>query len=341
MLTAGFNNPSVQRTSEDKTTDVNITPYFSPHESSVRAKYFSKSSSVDNQEETGGFEDGGHSAPTIHEDFRPVKLTANDQRKTQKLAMKKFIMGRGVRKSKDLGPLDSSGISQDRMDVSSLVRQAVKSGKNVALKQAKTTAAHDPQETTTEGMNKLLKMAMQWKREHSVPIPEVKPSRDTGSIVDLEDITPTSAEATNTVKSAKSDFTESKLNLNLSTTKSTAGESDNLDSKEPVKTSDLKTADSTEPVFTPKLDTGDSTEPVITPNLDTDYSTEPVFTPNLDTTDQTEPVITPNLDSADSTEPIITPNLDTGDSTEPVITPNLDTGDSTEPVITPNLDSRC
>ena len=140
MLTTGFNNPSVQRTSEDKTTDVDITPYFSPHKSSVRAKYFSKSSSVDNQEETGGFEDGGNSAPTIHEDFRHVKLTANDQRKNQKLAMKKFIMGRAVRKSKDLGPPDSSGISQDQgylKDVSSPVRQAVKRGKDVAFKTSK------------------------------------------------------------------------------------------------------------------------------------------------------------------------------------------------------------
>ena len=65
----------------------------------------------------------------MHEDFRPVRLRTNDRRKKHKVAMKKFIMRRAVRKSDDLEPRDSSGISQGDMDVSSLVRQAVKHGK--------------------------------------------------------------------------------------------------------------------------------------------------------------------------------------------------------------------
>ena len=139
---------------------------------------------IKNQEEAGGFEDGRQSMPTMHEDFRPVRLRTNDRRKKHKVAMKKFIMRRAVRKSDDLEPLDSSGISQGDMDVSPLVRQAVQRGKDVALKQAKKTAAHNPQEATKGDMNRPLKMAMLWKREHRVPSHKMKTSWDTGSILD-------------------------------------------------------------------------------------------------------------------------------------------------------------
>ena len=188
LSSAGFHNPSAQRTSGDKITEVEITPYFSQHKSAVRTKHSSKSSSVKNHEEAGGFEDGRQSAPTKHEDFRPVRLRTNDRRKKHKVDMKKFIMRRAVRKSDDLEPHDSSGISQGDIDVSSLVRQTVKRGKDVALNQAKKTVAHNPEKTTPGDMNKLLKMAMLWKREHRVPSHKMKTSWDTGSILDASSL---------------------------------------------------------------------------------------------------------------------------------------------------------
>ena len=124
----------------------------------------------------------------MHADFRPVRLRTNDRRKKHKVAMKKFIMRRAVRKSDDLEPRDSSGISQGDMDVSSLVRQAVKRGKDVALNQAKKTVAHNPEKTTTGDMNKLLNMALLWKRERRVPSHKMKTSWDTGSILDASSL---------------------------------------------------------------------------------------------------------------------------------------------------------
>ena len=124
----------------------------------------------------------------MHEDFRPVRLRTNDRRKKHKVAMKKFIMGRAVRKSDDLEPSDSSGISQGDVDVSSLVRQAVKRVKNVALKKAKKTAAHYPEETRSGDMNKLLSMPILWKREHMVPSHKIKTSWDTASIEDASSL---------------------------------------------------------------------------------------------------------------------------------------------------------
>ena len=188
LSSAEFNNPSAQRTSGDKTTEVEITPYFSQHKSAVRTKYSSKSSSVKNQEEAGGFEDGRQSAPTMHEDFRLVRLRTNNRRKKHKVAMKKIIMRRAVRKRVGLEPLDSSGISQGDVDVSSLVRQAVKRGKDVALEQAKKTAANYPQETKTEGVNKLLEMAVLWKREHRETSNKMKTSWDTGTTLDASSL---------------------------------------------------------------------------------------------------------------------------------------------------------
>ena len=298
LHSAGFNNSSAQRTSGDKTTEVEITPYFSQHKSAVRTKHSSKSSSVKNQEEAGGFEDGRQLAPTINEDFRPMRLRTNDGRKKHKVAMEKFIMRRAVRKSDGLEPRDSSGMSQGDVDVSSLIRQAVKRGKDVALEQAKKTAANYPQETKTEGMNKLLEMVMLWKREHREPSNKMKTSWDTGTTLDAsslqgkepvikdqssaEDLInidmsvlqstqptsftgvphvtkprtppkltnlpiyyiPTSAEESNSAKSARSDSTESNLELNLHTTESTTAESVNLDSTEPAMNPSLNTVQS-------------------------------------------------------------------------------------------------
>ncbi|KAJ7389679.1 hypothetical protein OS493_029563 [Desmophyllum pertusum] len=139
----GFNNPSVRRTaSGDKITDVDITPY----ESAISNVRSSKSSSVHNQEDVDRSTDGRKTAPTMHEAFKSMKLTANSWRDKKQT-------GNG--------------------DVSFLAREALKRGRDVASKQATNTAAHNPQETTTDNMNKLLEMAMPWKR------PE-----DTGTILD-------------------------------------------------------------------------------------------------------------------------------------------------------------
>ncbi|KAL9973785.1 hypothetical protein ACROYT_G020287 [Oculina patagonica] len=188
LTPAEFNNHSAQRTSGGKTTDVDKTPSFSPHKSAVRTKHFSKSSSVNNQEEASGFQDGSELAPITHADFKPVKLTTNVWHGKHKFPMKKLIMRRAARKSNDWKPPDSSGISQGDVDVSSLVRQAIKRGRDVALEGAKKTAAHNPQETTTEDMNKLLKMAMPWNPYNKDPSYKVKTSWDTGTIVDASSL---------------------------------------------------------------------------------------------------------------------------------------------------------
>ena len=100
MLTsAGFNNPSAQRPSGDKITDVNLTPSFSPAESD----FSFKSSSVNNQENRDGSEDDKKSAPTKDRVSKSVKLRTNDWRKkNKKLSMTKLIMRRAVRRSNDL-----------------------------------------------------------------------------------------------------------------------------------------------------------------------------------------------------------------------------------------------
>lgn len=181
LTSAGFNNPSAQRPSGDKITDVNLTPSFSPHESD----FSFKSSSVNNQEKTDGSEDGKKSAPTIDEVSKPVKLRSNYWRKkNKKLSMTKLIMRRAARKSNDLESPENSRTSQGDMDVSSLVRQAVERGKDVALKQAEVTAAQNPQETPTKAMNKLLEMAMLWKRKNKDPSHKVETSWDTGTVFD-------------------------------------------------------------------------------------------------------------------------------------------------------------
>ena len=140
MTSAGLKNPSAQRRSGDKTTDVDITPpHFRLQKSAV---YSSKSSQVNNQVEASGSKDGRQSAPTVHEEFKPVKLRTNGRHRKHKVSMKKFIMRRDVRKSEDLETSNNFGISQGNVDVSSLVRQAVKLGRDVALKQAKMATAH-------------------------------------------------------------------------------------------------------------------------------------------------------------------------------------------------------
>ena len=177
MLTsAGFNNPSARRPSGDKITDVNLTPSFSPAESD----FSFKSSSVNNQENKVGSEDDKKSAPTKDQVSKSVKLRTNDWRKkNKKLSMAKLIMRRAVRRSNDLESPENSRTSQGEMDVSSLVKQALKRGKNEALKQAEKTAGQYPQETQTEDKNKLLKMAVLWKQKNRDPrYKEKSSSRD-------------------------------------------------------------------------------------------------------------------------------------------------------------------
>ena len=177
MLTsAGFNNPSAQGPSGDKITDVNLTPSFSP----AQSDFSFKSSSVNNQENKDGSEDDKKSAPTKDQVSKSVKLRTNNWRKkNKKLSMTKLIMRRAVRRSNDLESPENSRTSQGDMDVSSLVKQALKRGKNEALKQAEKTAGQYPQETPTEDKNKLLKMAVLWKQKNRDPrYKEKSSSRD-------------------------------------------------------------------------------------------------------------------------------------------------------------------
>ena len=138
MTSAGLKNPSAQRKSGEKTTDVDITPSVSSPTSVIHITR----PSVNNQEDASGFKDGRHSAPTVHEDFKPVKLKTNGWHRKHKVSMKKFIMRRDVGRSDDLGTSNNFGISQGNVDVSSLVRQAVKRGRDVVLKQAKMATDH-------------------------------------------------------------------------------------------------------------------------------------------------------------------------------------------------------
>ena len=138
MSTAGLKNPSAQHTSGDKTTDVDVAPSVSSPTSAVHITH----PSVNNQEDASGFNDDRHSAPTVHEEFKPVKLRTNGWLRKHKVSMKNFIMKRAVRKSDDLETSNNFGISQGNMDVSSLVRQAVKRGRDVVLKHAKMATDH-------------------------------------------------------------------------------------------------------------------------------------------------------------------------------------------------------
>ena len=135
--------------------------------------------------------------------------------------MKKFIVRRAVRKSDDLEPRESSGISQGDVDIASLVQQAVKRGKDVALKQAKYTAAHNPEETTTGDMNKLLKMAMLWKREHRVPSHKMKTNWDTGSILDASSLQEEKTSIGNDPVESYKPLSEEQVNLDSSVLQST------------------------------------------------------------------------------------------------------------------------
>lgn len=184
MLTsAGFNNPSAERPSGDKITDVNLTPSFSPPESD----FSFKSSSVNNREKTDGSEDAKISAPTKDEDFKPVELRANDWRKkNKKLSMTKLIMKRAVRRSNDLESPENSRTSQGDTDVSSLIKLALERGKDVALKQAEKTAFQNPQETSTADKNKLLEKAMLWKRKILDPSYKVETSWDTENVLERD-----------------------------------------------------------------------------------------------------------------------------------------------------------
>lgn len=181
LTSAGSNNPSAQRPSRDKITDVNLTPSSSPPESD----FSFKSSSVNNQKKTDGSEDDQKSAPTTDEVFKPVKLRTNDWRKkNKKLSMTKLIMRRAVRRSNDLESPENSRTSQGDMDVSFLVKQALERGKDTALKQAEKTAAQNPQETPTEDKNKLLEMAMLWKQKNRDPSYKSETGWDTGTVFD-------------------------------------------------------------------------------------------------------------------------------------------------------------
>ena len=175
---AGLKSPSARRSSGDQITDVDITPYFSSRKSAFQTKHSIKS--VNNQEEAGGIKDDRQPAPIMHEDFKPVKLRTHGWHRKHKVSMKQFIMRRAVRKN-DLELPNNSGMSQGNVDVSSLIRQAVKRGRDVALKQAKMATAHKPPETTIEDMKKLSEMAMLWKRNNRDPSHKVKTSRVRGT----------------------------------------------------------------------------------------------------------------------------------------------------------------
>ena len=183
LTSAGSNNPSAQRPSGDKITDVNLTPSFSPPESD----FSFKSSTVNNQENTDGSEDDKKSAPTVDVVIKPVKLRSNDWRKNNnKLSMTKLIMRRAVRRSNDLESPENSRTSLGDMDISSLVEQALERGKDIASKQAEQTVVQNPQETPTEDKNKLLEKAMLWKQKNSDPSykAETPASWDTGTVFD-------------------------------------------------------------------------------------------------------------------------------------------------------------
>ena len=99
--------------------------------------------------------------------------------------MKKLILKRAAKRSyNDLVSPENSRTSQGDMDVSSLVKQALERGKDVALKQAENTAAQNPQETPTEDKNKLLEKTMLWNQKNRDPSYKAETSWDTGTVLD-------------------------------------------------------------------------------------------------------------------------------------------------------------
>ena len=99
--------------------------------------------------------------------------------------MTKLILKRAAKRSyNDLESPENPRTSQGDMDVSSLVKQALERGKDVALKQAEKTAAQNPQETPTEDKNKLLEKTMLWNQKNRDPSYKAETSWDTGTVLD-------------------------------------------------------------------------------------------------------------------------------------------------------------
>ena len=128
------------------------------------------------REDPGGFQDGRLSETGSREDFKPVKLKANGLPNNNKNHNRKtFVLTKAANEYNVLKPPGNSGKSPSNLDVSSLVIQAVKRGRDVASKKEKNSVDDNFQETRANDADKVLEMAVLRNGKNR------EPNQDTGT----------------------------------------------------------------------------------------------------------------------------------------------------------------
>ena len=144
----------------EKYTD-DTTPAFSPHESVVRGARMFRSS--DSNQEEPRVKDRRLSV-TANKNFKaskPVKLEANGLPKNNKNAYRKAsVMTRAANVHNVLKPSGSSEKYSSNLDVSSLLRVAVKRGRDITSKKERNSVDGNYQGTRANDAGKILKMAV-------------------------------------------------------------------------------------------------------------------------------------------------------------------------------------
>ena len=116
---------------------------------------------------------------------KPVKSEANGLPKNKKSAYKKVsVMTRDSNVYNVLKPPGSSGKSSSNLDVSSLVRQAVNRGRDVASKKESNSLHENYQETRGNDAGTILKMAVLRNGINRDPSLDAKISKDPGTVSD-------------------------------------------------------------------------------------------------------------------------------------------------------------
>ena len=124
----------------------------------------------------GRFQDGRLSETGSREDFKPVKLKANGLPNNNKNHNRKaFVLTKATNEYNVLKPPGSSGKSPSNLDVPSLVRQAVKCGREVASKKERNSVDDNFQETRANDADKVLEMAVLRNGKNR------EPNHDTGT----------------------------------------------------------------------------------------------------------------------------------------------------------------
>ena len=144
----------------EKYTD-GTTPALSPHESVIRGARMFRSSDTNHEELR--VKDRRLSVTANTKASKPVKLEANGLPKNNKNAYRKAsVMTRAanVHVYNVLKPSGSSGKYSSNLDVSSLLREAVKRGRDIASKKERNSVDGNYQGTRANDAGKILKMAV-------------------------------------------------------------------------------------------------------------------------------------------------------------------------------------